>query len=60
MTAYERLYNYYCKLQSKEMQSDIQGWKPIQMKGTKVAIRVDFQKDFIRVYQKQSGEVEWY
>lgn len=60
MTIYEKLFNYYKKLQSQEMQSEIQGYKPIRMKNTKVAIRVNFKNDWLRVYQNMDGSVEWY
>lgn len=60
MTIHEKLYNYYYKLQSKEMREDIVSWKPIKMKNTKVAIRIDFKSDWIRVYQNMDDSIEWY
>lgn len=60
MTMHEKLYNYYFQLLSREMQDEVKSWKPMKMKNVKVAIRVDFKKDWIKVYQLESGEVEWY
>ncbi|MCD2346248.1 hypothetical protein [Clostridium guangxiense] len=62
MTIYEKLFNYYKKLQSQEMQSEIQGYKPMKIKNTKVAIKVTFKDgDWIRVYENiDGGSVEWY
>ncbi|KOF57716.1 hypothetical protein AGR56_15745 [Clostridium sp. DMHC 10] len=60
MTIHEKLYNYYYSIQSKEMQSEIQGWKPMKMKSVKAAIKITFKNgDWLRVYQ-QDGSVEWY
>lgn len=60
MTIHEKLFAYYTKIQSKEMQESIVGWKPIQMKNTRVAIRVNFKNDWLRVYQNMDKTVEWY
>lgn len=57
---HEQLFAYYKKIQSKEMQSDIVSWKPIKIKNTKVAIRINFKSDWIQVYQNMDGSVEWY
>lgn len=59
MTIHEKIYNYYISIQSQEMREDIVSWKPLKMKGVKAAIRIDFKKDWIKVYQLQSGEVNW-
>lgn len=61
MTIHEKLFNYYKKIQSKEMQQSILNYKPMKIKNTKVAIRVNFKDgDWLRVYQTMSGSVEWY
>lgn len=60
MTVQEQLYNYYYNLQSKEMRSQINGYKKLNMKDADVAIKVIFKDgDWLRVYKK-SGVVEWY
>ena len=60
MSGQEQLYNYYYNLQSKEMRSEIKGFKKLSMKGVNIAIKVIFKNDWLRVYQKSDGTVEWY
>jgi hypothetical protein len=56
----QRLYEYYLTLQSDEFKSDILDWENFNELNTKVSIRVNFTWGWLRVYQKQNGEVEWY
>lgn len=48
MTIHERLFAYYKIIQLKEIQESIVSWEPIRMKNTKVAIRINFKKNWIR------------
>lgn len=60
MTMHEKLYNYYYKLQSKEMREEIKSWKPLKMKNVKAAIKITFKNDdWLRVVY-QDGSIEWY
>ncbi|AGK97657.1 hypothetical protein [Clostridium pasteurianum] len=57
----KELFNYYYKLQSKEMREDIESYKKLAMKNKRVAIKVIFKNgQWLRVYQKLDGSVEWY
>ncbi|WP_411682455.1 hypothetical protein [Clostridium thailandense] len=61
ITKQEKLFNYYYKLQSDEFRKGIKGYKNLNMKNTLCAIKVIFKNDdWIRVYQRLTGEVEWY
>lgn len=61
LTKQERLFNYYLGLQSEEFKEEIKGFKIISMKSTLCAIKVIFKNgNWIRVYQKNTGKVEWY
>ncbi|PJI07670.1 MULTISPECIES: hypothetical protein [Clostridium] len=58
---HERLFNYYKKKQSIEMQKEIKSYTAIDMEHTRVAIKVTFKdNNWLRVYQKTNGIVEWY
>lgn len=59
-TKEQRLYEYYLTLQSNEFKSDIIDWEFFNELNTKVSIKVNFTWGWLRVYQKQNGEVEWY
>lgn len=60
MTIHEKLYNYYYKLQSKEMREEIKSWKPLKMKNVNASIKIIFKNgDWLRVVY-QDGSVEWY
>ena len=60
MTIHEKLYRYYFSLQSKEMQSEIEGWKPMKIKGANAAIKITFNNnEWLRVIYKD-GNVNWY
>ena len=61
----QQLYDYYYNLMSKEYREEIEGYEEFKMEGVqcaiKGAIKVIFKNgDWIRVYQKVNGEVEWY
>jgi hypothetical protein len=56
----KKLYEYYLSLQSSEWKEDILGWESFNEPGTKVSIKVNFTWGWLRVYQKQNGEIEWY
>ena len=60
MSKEQRLYDQYLKLQSKEWKEDIIDWKKFKQPNTEVSIRVNFTWGWLRVYQKSSGEIEWY
>lgn len=61
MTSQEKLFNYYCQLQSKEMREEITGFKPLKMKNKRIAIKVIFNSgDWLHLFQNLDGSVEWY
>ena len=61
MTSYEKLFNYYYKLQSKEMREEIKDYKPMEMKNKHIAIKLTFKDgNWLHVYQNFDGSVEWY
>lgn len=58
MTPHEQL--YYYNLQSKKIRSQITGYKKLEMQNINLAIKVIFKNDWIRVFQKLDGTIEWY
>lgn len=61
MSSYEKLFNYYYNLQSKEMREEIKGYEPMTMKNTHIAIKLTFKNgSWLHLYQRLNGTVEWY
>jgi len=56
----QQLYEEYLKLQSKEWIEEIINWENFNEPNTKVSIKVNFTWGWLRVYEKQNGEIEWY
>lgn len=57
----EQLFNYYLSLQSEEFKEGIIGCENFYMKSTLCSIKVMFKNgEWLRVYKKLNGEVEWY
>lgn len=53
LTQCQQLFNYYINLKFKEMREEITGFKKMNMKGVKLAIKVIFQNsEWLKVYQK--------
>lgn len=60
-TPQERLFNYYYKLQSREMREEIKDYKLITMGNKESAIKINFKDgSWIRVYQNKNKSIEWY
>jgi hypothetical protein len=60
MSKEQLLYEAYLKLQSKEWIEEIIDWESFNEPNTKISIKVNFTWGWLRVYQKQNGEIEWY
>ncbi|MEA4825152.1 MAG: hypothetical protein VB130_00735 [Clostridium sp.] len=59
--AQEKLFNYYYKLQSKEIREEILNYEDFKMQSVNCSIKINFRNsDWIRVYEKWNGIVEWY
>lgn len=57
----EKLFNYYYNLMSKEYREEILSYEDFDTRNLGCSIKVNFKSgDWIRVYQKMDGQVEWY
>lgn len=60
-TSQEKLFNHYYNLMSKEYREEILNHEDFKMDNVHCSIKVNFKNgDWIRVYQKMNGVVEWY
>lgn len=59
--AQEKLFNYYYNLMSEEYRQEILNCEDFKMDNVHCSIKVNFKdSNWIRVYQKLNGVVEWY
>ncbi|OFI04961.1 hypothetical protein CLOACE_20320 [Clostridium acetireducens DSM 10703] len=57
----QELFNYYYNLMSEEYRQEIKDFENFKMNNVINSIKVNFKnRDWIRVYQKLDGTVEWY
>lgn len=55
------LFNYYYNAMSKEFKTEILGYEDFYMYNVLCSIKVNFKNgSWIRVFQRSSGEIEWY
>ncbi|WMJ81217.1 hypothetical protein RBU49_02895 [Clostridium sp. MB40-C1] len=57
----QELFDYYYNLMSEEYRQEIKGYEDFHMDNVINSIKVNFKNDsWIRVYQLQNKNVEWY
>lgn len=57
----QELFNYYYKIMSEEYKKEIKSYEDFEMNNALVSIKVNFKNgSWIRVFQRSSGEIEWY
>lgn len=54
------LYEQYLELQSKEFKEDIVGYEKFKEPGKDIAIKINFNWGWLRVYRTKGNQIEWY